>query len=457
MQSDSSLIGGSFKDPSGFVFSKDGEIYRQINFTYKNNYEMFMRCGLYDKLVEANTLIPHREVSGEAQNSNIAYKIIKPERISFISYPYEWCFGQLKDAALLTLNLQKTALDFDMTLKDASAFNIQFVKGNPKLIDTLSFEKYDEGEPWIAYKQFCEHFLGPLVLMAFKDYRLSQLFKVFINGIPLDLVSSVLPKTSWLNPGIFIHIHLHSKAQKKYEERRIFSKKVFFSKTHFYALIDNLQSVVEKLKLNKKHSHWKDYYVSNNYSPHSFEFKKSVILDFIDILKPFNVWDLGCNTGGFSEIAASKNIETIAFDNDFFCIEDIYNKSKFEKILPLFLDLLNPTPSLGWANLERDSLIKRGPADLVMALALIHHLAISCNIPFIKIADFFSKICNWLIIEFVEKEDSMAQKLFNSRKDIFPHYNSENFKATFEKKFITEKTVEIPGSHRTLYLMRAKK
>ena len=213
------VLPSSFRDPSGYLFYLDGSLYRQINHNYKENYDHLMNSGLYDSLVNANLLIPHKEVDILESKTNEYYKIIKPEPIPFISYPYEWCFSQLKDAALTTLMIQKKSLEFGMSLKDCSAYNIQFRKGIPIFIDTLSFEKYVEGKPWIAYKQFSQHFFAPLVLQYYRDVRLNQLFRIYIDGAPLDLVSSMLPFYTWLKFSMLSHIHLHSKSQKHFSKK----------------------------------------------------------------------------------------------------------------------------------------------------------------------------------------------------------------------------------------------
>jgi len=186
-------ISSSFRDPSGFLFYENDTIYRQINQYYKENYDFLINSGLYKTLVDSEQLIPHEEVNIKPFNPNTSYKIIKPEKIPFISYPYEWCFSQLKNAALTTLDIQKTAMKYDMTLKDCSSYNIQFHNGKAILIDTLSFEKYVEGQIWKGYRQFCQHFLAPLALMSQKDIRLNQLLRIYLDGIPLDLTSKLLP------------------------------------------------------------------------------------------------------------------------------------------------------------------------------------------------------------------------------------------------------------------------
>lgn len=211
-------LASSFRDPSGFLFFENGTLFRSVNRLYQQNYDHLIQSRLYDKLVENDLLIPHREVQHPAEKRDDEYKIIQPEIVPFISYPYEWCFSQLKDAALALIKIQKQALDCNMVLKDASAYNIQFCKGKPLLIDTLSFEIYKENQPWVAYRQFCQHFLAPLSLMASRDIRLGQLIRIYIDGIPLDLVSGLLPISTWFKPALLTHIHLHAKAQKRYEK-----------------------------------------------------------------------------------------------------------------------------------------------------------------------------------------------------------------------------------------------
>jgi hypothetical protein len=216
-----SRFAGSFRDPSGFIFRRDGTYFRQVNLGYKEEYDLLLRSGLYENLVNDNLLIPHREVGVEAAVPTLAYKILQPEPIGAVSYPYKWCFSQLQDAAKLTLKIQKRAMMRGMSLKDCSAYNIQLLKGGPILIDTLSFEKYEEGVPWIGYRQFCQHFLAPLALIAYTDVRLSQLLRVYIDGLPLDLASRLLPWKTRVVVPLLVHVHLHAAAQRRYAEAQV--------------------------------------------------------------------------------------------------------------------------------------------------------------------------------------------------------------------------------------------
>lgn len=457
METTNTNISGSFRDPSGFVFYQDGSIYRQVNNFYKNNYDHLMKSGLYEKLTESKLLISHNEVGIDYARTNEVYKILQPEIVPFISYPYEWSFSQLKDAALITLKIQKIALDFEMTLKDASAFNVQFLRGKPVFIDTLSFEKYREGQFWIAYRQFCQHFLAPLALISYKDVRLHQLFRVYIDGIPLDLASSLLPLRSWFRFPLITHVHLHSKSQKHFSSKTVGTTDRKMSRMAFGGVVDSLESFIKKMTWQPHGTEWADYYEDTNYSSDSFNYKKSLVAEWLDKIKAESIWDLGANIGTFSRISAERDIQTISFDIDPGAVEKNYLdcvKRNETNILPLLIDLTNPSPSLGWEHLERLSFLERGPVDTVLALALIHHLAISNNLTLAKIATFFNRICKSLIIEFVPQSDSQFQRLRLTRGSDFSNYTQALFELEFSKYFVIKEVQKIKNSERTFYLMQ---
>jgi len=448
-------VGGSFRDPSGHLFMHGGRIYRQINEAYRNDYDHLIDSGLYEKLTKDRLLVPHSTVGNELAPTS-AYKVIQPDPIPFISYPYEWCFGQLKDAALLTLGVQQIALEHGMVLKDSSAYNVQFLRGRPILIDTLSFERYQEGEPWVAYRQFCQHFLAPLALMGYRDVRLSQLFRVHIDGIPLDLASRLLPRRSRLKVGLLAHIHLHAKSQKRYADRTVDRRGRKVSRRSMLGLISSLHGTVSGLHWRFPKTEWGEYYEDTNYSAAAMKHKAETVSAFLETIKPGVVWDIGANTGEFSRIAAEKGALTISSDVDPVAVEKNYGRTKEDNdsnILPLVVDLTNPSPAIGWANEERFSFTKRGPVDAALALALVHRLAISNNVPFDLIARFTSSMCRSLIVEFVPKSDSQVQRLLSTRKDVFAEYDREHFEPAFADYFVIEESVSIKESQRILYRM----
>jgi hypothetical protein len=454
-------VGASFRDPAGFVFEKDGRLFRQVNRVFADDFDAFVSSGLCRRLVDDGLLIPHVDAAPGAVSSPapaLAHRILEPERVGFVSYPYEWCFSQLQDAALATLSIQNTALEHGFSLRDASAFNIQFHRGRPLLIDTLSFERYREGEPWVAYRQFCQHFLAPLALAAHVDARLSLLLRQFIDGIPLELAASMLPFRTRLSPPLFIHVHLHARSQRRFASTTTVKKRRV-SALALRGLVDSLAGAVRGLRWTPAGTEWGDYYADTNYSDDARRRKLEVVREFVARVQPSRVWDLGANTGEFSRIASNSGIATVAFDVDPAAVEKNYRQARAHNetnILPLVMDLTNPSPALGWDHDERSSLAERGPADLVFSLALLHHLAISNNVPLDRIARFFSRLGTALVVEFVPKSDSQVRRLLATRADVFPNYERAGFEAAFAPYFETLETRSVADSERVLYLMRRR-
>jgi hypothetical protein len=454
-------VPSSFRDPSGFLFTHEGVLYRQVNKSYQGDFDQLVKSGLYRRLVKEGLLVPFKEVSLNLAQTPEAFKVIRPEPVPFISYPYEWCFSQFKDAAALTLRVEEIALEYGMSLKDASAYNIQFVKGKPVLIDTLSFEKYQE-KPWVAYRQFCQHFLAPLALASYTDIRLTQLLRIYIDGVPLDMAVRLLPKKALIKPQLLAHLYLHAKSQQFFAGRPQsggMERAMKFRKGQLLGLISGLEGAIKGLEWKPRGTEWADYYENTNYSKSAFREKGKIVESLIKKANSKIVWDLGANTGEFSRIAAKKANLVVSSDIDPAAVELNYRQVKTggeNKIIPLVLDLTNPSGGLGWANQERMSLAERGPAETVMALALIHHLAISNNLPFSMIAEFFARICQSLIIEFVPKEDSQVQRLLATREDIFPNYTQVDFEKEFGRWFTVTGKEPVKGSKRTVYLLKRK-
>lgn len=458
----------SFRDPDGFIFrGPEGILLRQVNHSCADDYRFFMDCGLYRDLTEGGLLVPHEEVSLDFRRTDDAIAVLCPRHVPFVSYPYEWCFSQLKDAALLTLDIQKRALNHGMSLKDCSAYNVLFEGTKPIFIDTLSFEIYEAGRPWVAYRQFCQHFLAPLALMAYRDMRLNGIFRISIDGAPLDLASALLPKRTWFRLGLLTHIHLHASLERKDAARQAAghaapvlgkgSSKV--SETGLRGLIDNLESSIRKLTYRRTETEWSNYYAANSYTDTATERKARLVAEFTGQVQPKMVWDLGANTGRYSRIAADRGADVVAFDIDWRCVEENYLQCRREGrsgILPLCLDLANPSSGLGWAHRERSSLADRGPVDLLLALALVHHLSIGNNVPFSLVADYFSRLAKAAVVEFVPKDDPQTRRLLESRKDIFGTYTREGFERAFGVHFDLVQAELLPDSNRVLYLMRRR-
>lgn len=419
-----------------------------------------MASGLYKRLTGAGLLLPHTEEEAGGGFEGAPFKVLRYPTVPFISYPYEWCFSQLKDAALLTLEIQKLAIAHGMSLKDASAFNIQFYQGRPLLIDTTSFELYDASMPWVAYRQFCQHFLAPLALMRFRDARLGQLTRVFLDGIPLDIACGILPLRARFSVSRLLHLFLHARSISHYGRRPVaVAGRLRFSQRAMEGLLSSLTGAVKALRIKPQRTEWEGYYSATNYSERAAAHKQEVVARYIDAAGPRTVWDMGANMGVYSRIASQRHIETVAFDLDPQAVEKNYRKCRDRQeshLLPLVMDITNPTPACGWAHEERRSLRQRASADVLMALALVHHLAISNHLPFARIAAFFAELAPALIIEFVPRKDSQVQLLLLNRKDIFTEYTQEAFERAFGEYYTIEESTPIEDSCRRLYYMVRK-
>ncbi len=451
----------SFRDRSGFVFRRGERLYRQINESYRSHYDHLLSSGLYDELVSTGALIGHKEVT-EAAAAASAYKVIEPRLVRVLSYPYEWCFSQLKDAALLTLDIQRRALHRGMTLKDASAYNVQFEGATPVFIDTSSFETYADGQPWVAYRQFCQQFLAPLTLMAKTDVQLSQLSRVFIDGVPLPLASRLLPARTWCQAGALLHIHLHSRQQRRHATDNVSARgrAPRISRAGLQGIVNSLASTIERLDWSPGGTEWSDYYENNNnYTDRSTQSKTAFVAECLQRLQPATVLDLGANTGRFSQVARDHGADVISLDIDPSATESLYRSlraSKIDGIQPLNVDLSNPAGGLGWGHAERLPLTDRVRADFVMALALVHHLTLTNHVPFERVAAFLARLGPNLVIEFVPPNDSQAQRLLRRRERAFPDYNEASFRDAFSKYFDLIGTHNLDESVRITYLMRRK-
>lgn len=444
----------SFRDPAGYIYYENGKVYRKINKCYFDKYEYLMQSGLYKELVDRGYLISHKEVRKSDE-----YIIIEVEKVPFISYPYEWCFEELKDAALLTLNIQRLALKYNMVLKDASSYNIQFLNGKAIFIDTLSFDFYKEDSPWGAYGQFCRHFIGPLLLMRYVDENSNCLLRNYIDGIPVEFANNILK-----GRGGFVarqHIKWHSKAIIKNNDKVSNVKEMKVSKNNVINIVEMMIRQINKLKRKKVLTEWDKYYDNTNYSEVSDNSKIKLVKSYLKEIKFNNsdvLFDLGANDGKYSRMAAEMGFNVISFDIDINAVNRNYNMVKENdevRILPLRLDLTNPSPAIGFGCSERGSLNDRASVKCVMALALIHHICISNNVPFDKVAEWFSKLGEYLIIEFVPKDDSQIEKMLKTRDDIFDSYDKKNFEGCFSKYFDILKKNNISKSKRVIYLMRS--
>jgi len=453
---------GSFRDPSGFVFWRDGRPYRQIQGRFASEWDAFAGSALEQRLIERGRLLPYETAPLELAEAPGAHAVIAPEPIDFVSYPYEWTFGELKDAALLTLDAQLDALADGWTLRDASAFNVQFRDGRPVLIDSLSFEPHEDGTPWVAYRQFCEHFLAPLALIAKRDVRLGDLLRTEIDGVPLDLAARLLPWRTRLNFGLLSHVHLHARSQRRYagnEDEGQAARSAQIPRKRLVALLGNLRSTVKGLDWTPAGTEWADYADNTSYAAAATADKDRLVAEYVGQVPGPRAWDLGANTGRFSRIAADAGKRVLAFDIDPAAAEQHYRalqRDKRRDILPLVQDVANPSPGLGWAGRERRSLLDRANPDVVLALALIHHIAISRNVPVPMLLGLFADLAPWAVVEFVPREDPMVRRLLAARRDVFDDYTIDGFRAAAAERWEVVREDPIRESPRTLFLLRRR-
>lgn len=453
----SKRVAGSYKDPSGFVFMAGNRICRQVNQVYAPRYDHLMGSGLYDALTSKQWLVPHSELNENLTHTENWYKTLLPAPIHFISYCYEWTGSQLRDAGILTLLIMRKAMEYGMILKDATPFNIQFQNGRPVLIDTLSFEMYEESKPWIAYRQFCECFLYPLLLEKYTGISSHHWLTMHPDGIPATTTAALLPFKSRFNAGVSLHVFLPASIARKKNTGT--SKPAGFSRQKMLNLLQHLESILRKTGEKGSGTTWSNYYHETILGQEYLKAKEAIFRKMIAGTEATTVLDLGANNGYFSRILAEGNRQVIASDFDHMCIHHLHAQTKKEKIrniLPLVLDISNPSAASGFNNTERPAFHQRIRTELVTALALVHHLAISKNIPLPQLAEYFYGIAPQLIIEFPEKEDEKVQLLLSNREDIFPHYNEAGFEAAFGEYFLITQKTRIPGTRRTLYFMNRK-
>ncbi len=374
---------GSFRDPSGCIFLDDTAVYRTINDVFRSDWELMSAGGFARSAVEKGLLLPFEECPPLPGS----WKTLRCPRLQVISYPYEWCFSQLKDAALLTLSLLEESLRYGLILKDATAFNVQFDGSTPIFIDHLSFEARVLNRPWQAYLQFCRHFLAPLALLHYRGGEGSRLSSLWVEGLPLELVSALLPLRSRLSFSMQIHLHMHARLQKQHGDSRKSAdavKKLAVKPDAVEKLCLSLRYAVEDLRLPRQKTEWGDYYSDTNYSDAAAGAKAAVVEAAAREHPGALALDLGANTGEYSRLSARHFERVVAADIDFMAVERHYLRLKKDgagNITPLILDLTNPSPGLGFGHEERSSFADRFQADMITALALIHHLTLGAGIP----------------------------------------------------------------------------
>ena len=454
-------ISGSFRDPSATVFTIGDRIIRGINKSGEEKFRLLTESKILEKSIEKNFLIGTQKIDDEDIKKKLDCNfLLEHKKIPYVSYPYEWSFYQLKDAALHHLDFNIFLIENNFQLIDASAYNVQFIGNKPIFIDAFSIDEYIEGSNWSAHNQFCQQFLNPLLITSYKGITYNNWYRGNLEGISTEETCKTLTFFQKMNPTVLLNLVLpnHFENQNKSKNiddlKLLKNKKRKFNKNSYLWMLKNLRKFIFKLQNSKERSFWKNYDVDNTYDQNQSKLKKKIVEEFIKKHAPQILCDLGCNTGEFSEAsldAGGKSV--IGFDFDQGALIKSYNRSKEKKLnfLPLYLDASNPSSNIGWSQLERVGFLERCKFDALIALAFEHHLAIAKNIPLENLIDWFLDIAPKGLIEFVPKEDETIKIMLSFRKDIFEEYTEDNFKKILLKKAKIIKINNIKNSLRKIY------
>lgn len=430
-------VAGSFRDPSGQVFSLDGRILRTVTDFAVEEYESLRSCGFLQRHAESGRVISAQEVDkcGLGQAAEDARYVLEHPRLPIVSYPYEWPFESLKAAALAHLDLQLEALQNNIVLTDASAYNVQFLGVEPIFIDYLSFRRYRPGEYWSGHRQFCEQFLNPLLLRTLFELYPNAWYRGSQEGITAVELSRLLRWHHKVRPNLLMHVVLPARFQlaatKGEGTRAQTAPQRELPKSAYHSMLSQMRHWIARLEpRDKSPTVWADYDHAHNYTDADHEAKGTFIAEFVGTTKPDMLWDLGCNTGEYSELAlASGAGAVIGFDIDQQALDQAFKRgvARGLKFTPLYLDAANPSPSQGWDGSERSALKDRADADALLALAFVHHLAIGRNVPLARVLSWLVSLAPQGVIEFVPKTDPQVQRMLALREDIFPDYSEEHF------------------------------
>jgi len=452
---------GSFRDRDGRVYHFQGRVFRGLSASALDSYRQLTQKAFYTKLAESGKVIGTREVLPEQNPLPDDVKaawagFLEHDPVPVISYPYEWTFSMLKAAAALQLHLVERAVSNGFTLKDATPYNIQFVGRKPVFIDIPSFEPLREGEPWSGYRQFCEMFLFPLFLQAYKGCNFQPFMRASIDGVNVQAAAALFGFRDRFRKGVISHVWLQSKLDRRFggssENVRSSLKSAGFNRELILVNVRKLQKLVKKLEWQAQGSEWGDYTEFHNYSDEDHARKEEFIRDAITAECPDTVWDIGCNTGQFSRIAAANCGQVVATDIDHVAVERLFlDPNTPINILPLLQNVADPSPSWGWRNRERSDLQTRSRPDLVLCLALIHHVVITANIPLAEFVDWLAGLTDKLVIEYVSRKDDKVQTLLRNKQDKYQDYTRESLETNLKRHFEICQQQEVNNGDRMLY------
>jgi SAM-dependent methyltransferase len=462
-------VPGSFRDPDSRVFTAGERVLRSLSPDGARDWRHLSGTGFWRRAQEAGTIVSTEEVVWDGDLEPLlgtpSETVLEHERVPFVSYPYEWTFGQLKDAALLQLDLLADGLDDGVVLKDGSAYNVQFRGARPVFIDVGSFEMLREGEPWTGYRQFCMLNLFPLLLQAYRGLDFHPLLRGAVDGVPPAQARAVLGGRDLLRRGVLTHVVMQSRLERRYagaEQRQVRRelRGAGFSRELIRANARRLAKLVRRLEWKPRGTAWTDYGTTNTYSDTDAEQKAGFVEEAAAAARPRLVWDLGCNDGTYSLIAARHAGSVVAVDADHATVEGLYRRLRTEpsgNVLPLVMDLADPSPGLGWRGRERLTLAERGTPDLTLCLALVHHVAITANIPLPAFLSWLRELETGLVIEFVKREDPMVQRLLAAKEEgAHADYELGRFERALEERFEVVRRQELGSGTRVIFHARPR-
>lgn len=459
----SSVDTGSFRDRDGRIYTRGDRIIRGVSTSALAEFKKLESTAFYTRFLQKGLLVGSDLLDPE--NIDLPPEImqqwagfIEHRRIPVITYPYEWTFSMLRDAALLQLDLVEAAIEEGMTLKDATPYNVQFEGGKPVFIDIASFETLPAGAPWTGYRQFCEMFLFPLLLQAYKGIHFQPLMRSNIDGIGVQTAAKLFGFRDRFRAGVLTHVWLQAKLDSRFgntqQNVRSDLKKAGFNQAMILANVRKLGKLIRKLSWSGEGSEWGGYEEFHNYSESDHRLKESFISDSVAGSKADVVWDIGCNTGQFSKMAAQHASSVLAMDLDHFAVERLYRETRetgLKNILPLVQNVTDPSPNWGWRNGERVDLQTRARPDLVLCLALIHHVVISANVPMEEFVSWLAELSDQLVIEYVSRSDDKVKTLLRNKEDRYSDYSREALEYNLAKHFRVVSQQEMESGNRHLY------
>lgn len=457
---------GSFKDPEGRVFAHRGGIYRTLSQAAATRMRRLQDDGTLADLEARGWLIASRVADAATEGlstASVGDSVMRHDRIETQTYPFEWSFDMLRDAALVTLDLIAHGLGRSLILKDSTAYNLAFHDGRMVFFDTLSIEPYEDGAPWDGYAQFCREFLFPLLLTSYRGVEFHPLVRGTLSGLPVRQFARLMGIRDTVRPGVLKHVVLQAKLERSFKdtdaEMRSSFQTMKFSGAMIAANVAGLRKLISGLSYSAGDSIWGDYAASHSYNASDEAVKREFVSAAVDRLAPGQLIDLGGNIGDYSLLVADRVARVLCVDIDPACVNTLYRRVReggVTNVVPIVGDLLNPSPALGWNLTERRDLFTRVRSDAFLALALVHHLCIGGNIPLVQVVEALHRIAPSGVVEWVDKEDAMVRRMLRNRPDVFSDYTWETFRAELSRWFTVAETAETHGGARRLCLLLPK-